>query len=169
VFVTIQQSVTNCVCDNKAVCNKFYVSKITVACTKLRFSLSLCHTQTHTHTQTHKHTHTHTHSVTSTLFSLLYITFCSSQHTSPNLTVCHVLCTSTKCTNRCSDTPKLPTATETHNTQIFPLPQHNLQNINTVSEYGSALHGPHLINSIVFVLHLLTEVCVLIAKTGQWK
>jgi len=93
---------------------------------------------------------THTHSVTLNVFSLLYFTFCSSQHTSLNLTVCHVPCTSTKCTNCSSvlgETLKLPAATATHNTHIFPLPQHNLQNISTVSEGGSALHGPHILHS----------------------
>jgi hypothetical protein len=65
------------------------------------------------------------------------------------------------------ETLKLPAATETHNTHIFPLPQHNFQNISTVSEGGSALHGFHILHSIIFVLHLMTEACVLVTKTGQ--
>jgi hypothetical protein len=67
------------------------------------------------------------------------------------------------------ETLQLPAATETHNTHIFPLPQHNLQNISTVSEGGSALHGPQIPHSIIFVLHLMTEAFVLATLTGQWK
>jgi hypothetical protein len=113
-----------------------------------------------------------THSVTLNVFSQLYFTFCNSQHTSLNLTVCHVPCISTKCTNCCSvlgETLKHPAATETHNTHLFPLPQHNLQNISTVSESGSALYGPHILHSIIFVLHLVTDACVFVTKTGQWN
>jgi len=126
--------------------------------------------QTALHTNTHTHTQIHTNSVTLNIFILLHFTFCSSQHTSLNLTVCHVPCTSTKYTNCCSvlgETTNFPAATETHNTHTFPLPQHNLQNISTVSEGGSALHGPHKLHSIIFALHLMTEACVLITKTGQ--
>jgi hypothetical protein len=54
-----------------------------------------------------------------------------------------------------------------HNRHIFSLPQHNLQNISTVSEGGSTPHGPHILHSIIFVLHLVTEDCVLVTKTGQ--
>jgi len=50
-----------------------------------------------------------------------------------------------------------------------PLPQHNLLNISTVSEGGSALHGPHILHSTIFVLHLVTEACVFVTKTGQWN
>ena len=57
-----------------------------------------------------------------------------------------------------------------HTTHIFPLPQHNLQfAISTVSEGSSALHEPNILYTIIFILHLMTEACVLIAKTRRWK
>ena len=147
VFVTIQQAVTNFLFQKTQKCVPNCAS----------------HTHTHTHTQTLSYKN---------VFSLLHFTFGSSQHTSPNLTVCHVPCTSNKYTNCCNvlgEKPKLPSATETHNTHIFPLPQHNLQNISTVSEGGSALHGTHILYSIIFALHLITEAGVLITKSGQWN
>ena len=158
--------VTVCVADNTAACTELSVFVIIQQAVtyflfqEIEWHVSNCDS------------HTHKHSVTLSVFSLLYFTLCSSQLTSLNITVCHVPCTSTKYTNCCcvlSETPKLPAATETLNRHIFPLPQHNLQNISTVSEGGSALHGPHILYSIIFVLHLMTEACVLITKTGQWK
>ena len=38
-----------------------------------------------------------------------------------------------------------------------------------ISEGGSALHGPHILRSIIFVLHLMTDACVLVTKTRQCK
>jgi hypothetical protein len=67
------------------------------------------------------------------------------------------------------ETTKLPSANETHNRHVFTLPQHNLQNISTVSEGGSSLHEPYILCSIIFVLHQITEACVLTTRTGQWN
>jgi len=118
------------------------------------------------------HTHTHTHTQLPLMSSSCYISHFPAASTPLNLTLCHVPCTSTKCTNYCSalgEMPMLPAATETHNRHIFTLPQHNLQNISTVSEGGSAPHGPHILHSIISVLHLMTAPCVLVTNPDSGR
>ena len=149
----MKNCITVCVSDNIAAYAKlsvFVTTQLSVIIFLFQKYRSLNQIVLHIHTNTH--THTHTHSVTLNIFRLLYFKFCSSQHTSLNLTVCHVPCASTNCTNCCSDTPKLTLENQTHITLIFALPQHNLQNTSEVSEDGFALYGPHILHSIILVL-----------------